>query len=119
MEDASLTTVEKIRKILGVLPDSYKNVDLGQLYILREKYPDIYVKVEERLETGWDQTISLIEQGIKEGVVRPVNIKLVKMMFEASIEQFFSRDILVKNGIGYLDALNEVVSIIVDGIASR
>ena len=94
-------------------------MDLGQLYILREKYPDIYVKVEERLETGWDQTIALIEQGIKEGVVRPVNIKLVKMMFEASIEQFVSRDILVKNGISYLEALDEVVNIIVEGIAAR
>jgi len=119
VEDNSLSTIEKIRRILGVLPDSYKNVDLGQLYILREKYPDIYVKVEERLETGWDQTIALIEQGIKEGVVRPVNIKLVKMMFEASIEQFFSRDILVKNGISYLEALDEVVNIIVEGIAAR
>ena len=77
------------------------------------------MKVEERLETGWDQTIALIEQGIKEGVIRPVNIKLVKMMFEASIEQFFSRDILVRNGIGYLDTLDEIVNIIVDGIAVR
>ncbi len=117
--DEGTTTVEKIRKILGVLPDSYKSVDLGQLYILRDKYPDIYAKVEERLETGWEQTIALIEQGIEEGVVRPVNIKLVKMMFEASIEQFFSRDILVKNGISYLEALDEVVNIIVEGIAAR
>ena len=67
VEDKSLNTVEKIRRILGVLPDSYKNVDLGQLYI----------------------------------------------------EQFFSRDILVRNGIGYLDALDEIVNIIVDGIAVR
>ena len=119
VEDSTLSTVEKIRKILGVLPDSYKNVDLNQLYILREKYPDIYVKVEERLETGWDLTISLIEQGIKEGVIRPVNISLVKMMFEASLEQFFSRDILVRNEISYVEALNEVVNIIVDGISVR
>ena len=119
VEDPDLSTVEKIRKILGVLPDSYRNVDLNQLYILREKYPDIYVKVEERLETGWDLTISLIEKGIKEGVIRPVNIALVKMMFEASLEQFFSRDILIRNEIGYVDALNEVVDIIVDGISVR
>ena len=119
VEDPALSTVEKIRKILGVLPDSYKNVDLNQLYILREKYPDIYVKVEERLETGWDLTISLIEQGIKEGVIRPINIVLVKMMFEASLEQFFSRDILVRNDISYLEALNEVVDIIVDGITVK
>ena len=118
VENESLSTVEKIRAILGVLPDSYKNVDLEQLYILREKYPDIYVKVEERLETGWEQTIALIEQGIREGVVRPVNIGLVKMMFEASVEQFFSRDILVKNNIGYVDALEEVVDILMDGIVA-
>ena len=119
VENESLSTVEKIRAILGVLPDSYKNVDLEQLYILREKYPDIYVKVEERLETGWEQTIALIEQGIREGVVRPVNIGLVKMMFEASVEQFFSRDILVRNDISYIEALNEVVDIIVDGISVK
>ena len=116
IDDPTTTTVEKIRKILGVLPDSYKSMDLGQLYILREKYPDIYAKVEERLETGWEQTIALMAPGIRDGVIRPVNIGLVKMMFEASIEQFFSRDILVRNGIDYMDALNEVVDIIVDGI---
>ena len=88
----------------------------GSAEYIREKYPDIYAKVEERLETGWEQTIALMEQGIREGVIRPVNIGLVKMMFEASIEQFFSRDILVRNGIDYMDALNEVVDIIVDGI---
>ena len=119
VEDPELDTTEKIRRVLGVLPDSYKNIDLGQLYILREKHPDIYERVEERLETGWEQTIALIEKGIAEGVIRPVNIRLLKMMYEASIEQFFSRDILVKNDISYADALNQVVDIIVDGIAVR
>jgi len=119
VEDPKLTTIEKIRRILGVLPDSYKNIDLKQLYILREKHPDIYERVEERLETGWEQTIALIEKGIAEGVIRPVNIRLIKMMYEASIEQFFSRDILVKNDIAYVDALNNIVDIIVDGIAVR
>ena len=38
VEDPKLSTTDKIRKILGVLPDSYKNIDLKQLYILREKY---------------------------------------------------------------------------------
>ena len=41
IDDPTTTTVEKIRKILGVLPDSYKSMDLGQLYILREKYPEL------------------------------------------------------------------------------
>lgn len=118
LKDESLSTTEKIRKILCVLPDGYKSIDLRQLYQLREKYPKIYLKVEERLESGWEGTISLIEQGINEGVIRPVNIMVLKTMLEATVEQFFQRDVLITNGISYMDALEEVVNIIVDGILS-
>ena len=117
--DESLSTLEKIRKILGVMPESYRNVDFRQLYMLRDKYPAIYTRVEERLETGWESTIELLEQGMREGVIRKVNIPIVKMMLEASLEQFFQRDILIRNDMGYMDALEEVVNVIVDGIAAR
>lgn len=116
LEDESMTTIEKVRKILGVIPEGYKDVDFGQLYSLKDKYPAIYKQVEIRLETGWETTIALIEQGIREGVIREVNIPLVKMMLEASLEQFFQRDILIQNHISYMEALDEVVGIIVDGI---
>jgi AcrR family transcriptional regulator len=119
MEDGSLSTTEKIRKILGVMPESYANLDFQQLYPLKDKYPKIYHRLEERLESGWENTIALIHQGIDEKAIRPVNVCLVKMMLEASIEQFFSRDILIRNGISYMDALDEVVGVIVDGIAVR
>lgn len=116
LEDENMTTLEKIRKILGVMPEGYKDVDFGQLYSLKDKYPAIYKQVEIRLETGWETTIALIEQGMREGVIREVNIPLVKMMLEASLEQFFQRDILIQNHISYMEALDEVVGIIVDGI---
>lgn len=119
LKDESLDTLEKIRKIMGVMPESYKNVDFRQLYLLRDKYPATYEKVEERLETGWENTIALLEQGMSEGVVRKVSIPIVKMMLEASLEQFFQRDILIRNDISYLEALNEVVNVIVDGIAVK
>lgn len=117
--DDSLSTLEKIRKILGVIPEGYQEIDFRQLYLLREKYPTIYAKVEERLETGWETTISLLEQGIREGTIRPVKIPIVKMMLEAALEQFFQRDILIQNKISYVDALQEVVDILVDGIVKK
>lgn len=119
LNDESLDTLEKIRKVLGVIPEGYREIDFRQLYLLREKYPAIYQRVEERLETGWENTIALLEQGMREGVVRKVNIPIVKMMMEAAIEQFFQRDILLQNGISYMDALDEVVDILVDGIRIR
>lgn len=119
LADETLNTLEKVRKVLSVMPESYKNVDFRQLYMLKDKYPAIYLKVEERLETGWENTILLLEQGIEEGVIRPVRIPLIKMMLEASLEQFFRRDILILNDIGYIEALEAVVDVLVDGIAMR
>lgn len=117
VEDESLSTVEKIRRIMSVIPDGYRNVDFQKLYQLKEKYPDVYKQVERRLETGWEETIALLEQGMEEGCVRRIYIPLVKMMLEATLEQFFQRDILIQNKITYVDALEEVVGIIMEGIA--
>ncbi len=117
--NTELSTLEKIRAILGVMPERYREIDFRQLYLLKEKYPRIYRQVENRLETGWETTIMLIEQGIREGVIRPVRIPLVKLMMETALEQFFQRDILIRNGITYQQALEEVVSILVDGMVVR
>ncbi len=114
--DDSLSTVEKIRKILGVMPESYKEMDFGRFYLLRDKYPAIFAKVEERLETGWETTLELLEQGQKEGVIRKVDISLVKLMFEATLEQFFRRDYISKNNFNYNETLAEVVDILIEGI---
>ena len=77
--DATLTTIQKVKKILGVMPEGYQNLDFRQLYVLRDKYPAIYEKVEERLESGWENTIVLLQRGIDEGVIRPVSIPIVKI----------------------------------------
>lgn len=116
LADKKMPTIEKIKTILGVMPEGYKDVDFRQLYLLKDKYPAIYKQVELRLETGWEATIALIEQGIAEGVVRPVQIPILKLMLEAALEQFFQRDILIQHGIPYKQALDEVVEILVDGI---
>lgn len=119
LEDTRLSTLEKIKAIMGVMPEGYKEIDFRQLYLLKDKYPTIYKQVEKRLETGWETTIALLEQGIREGVVRPVRLPILKMMMEAALEQFFQRDILLKHQISYYEALEEVVSILVDGIRVR
>ena len=116
LEDESLGTVAKVRAILGVLPEGYRDIDFRQLYSLKEKYPRIYEKVEQRLETGWETTIGLLEQGIEEGSIRKIQIPVLKTMLEATLEQFFKRDVLLQNKIAYQDALDEVVAILVDGI---
>lgn len=119
LEDATLDIEQKIRRILSVLPESYESIDLRKLYQLKDKYPKIYQKVEERLENGWETTITLLEQGMEEGVIRKIPIPILKTMFEASLEQFFRRDILMANDISYGEALKQLVEILMYGITER
>lgn len=53
MEDKHLSLLQKIRKILGVMPENYTDFDFTQFYVLRDKHPEVYERVRQRLESGW------------------------------------------------------------------
>lgn len=116
INNTDIDIVDKITTMLGVLPESYKDIDLRQLYMLKYKYPVIYKRVEERFENGWQQTIELLKEAMEEGKVRKVNVDIFKMMMEAALEQFFQRDILIYNSLSYEEGLKEVVGILMNGI---
>ncbi len=116
INNTDIDIVDKITTMLGVLPESYKDIDLRQLYMLKDKYPVIYKRVEERFENGWQQTIELLKEAMEEGKVRKVNVDIFKMMMEAALEQFFQRDILIYNSLSYEEGLKEVVGILMNGI---
>ena len=114
--NTSRPVIESIRELLGAMSDEYQDIDFRQLYILKEKYPGIYAHVEKRLESDWEPVIALLDKGMEEGAVRRFPVIVLQTMMQATLEQFFQRDILLQNGITYHEALQEVVNILVDGI---
>jgi len=118
-DNPDLTTSEKIRKILGAMPESYRNLDFREIVAARAKFPDMYARIEERLETGWELTISLLEQGMREGSIRKIDIPVFKTIFEAALEHFLTRDVLGLNNITYDAALSELCDVLMQGIEVR
>ncbi len=116
MDDPNLDTIQKFRKILNVMPESYQDIDFRQLYPLKEKYPKVYLQIEKRLETGWENTLGLLKEGIAQGRIRDVNPLIFKAMMEASLERFFQSDFLLANGISYQEGLDEVVDLLLNGV---
>lgn len=116
VEDETLDVTEKIRRIMVVLPERYQNIGLSNLYQLKEKYPSVYKRVEQYLDTDWDATIALLEQGMKEGKIRTISIPLLKTMFESTLEAFFATDVLVKEQMRYEDAMQQLIELIMQGI---
>ncbi len=116
VNNKQLSLLDKIRKILGVMPENYMDFDFTQFYILKDKYPEVYDRVKIRLENGWEMTTELLEQGVKEGLVRQMDFRLFQLIYEAAVERFLMGDELDKLDIEYMDALKGLVSLMVDGI---
>lgn len=115
-ENHELDLLDKIQKILITLPEKYANIDWRQIAVLRDRFPTIYAKVEQRLENGWETTLELLQQAIEEGRIRPISLPIFKAIVEASIEHFIGSTTLLVNEIDYQTALNEMVSILIRGI---
>lgn len=116
LEDGTLSVVEKIRKIMIVLPGRYENLNITQIALMEEKYPKVYRKIQKRLESDWEPTIALLEEGMARGKIRKISIPVLKAMIEGTISQFFSRNVLSEENVSYAQALDAMMEIIMRGI---
>ena len=114
--DPSLSTVDKLRAIMAVLPENYYGYDYSALQQLAEKYPLAHAKLNDRLETGWEKTFDLLKKGISEGRIRDINLDIFKLMYEASVEKLLIGEFLKTNTTAYPTALKQIVDVMVDGI---
>ena len=114
--DESLDLVDKISKLIVCLPDNYKNIDFRRVYQLKEKYPKVYMKVAERVESDWGETEKLLNQAMDQGLIKRVPIQLIKLMVEGTIEKFLSSEELARTEYSYEDSLNMMIDVIINGI---
>ncbi len=115
-KEADLPIDVRFKHILGVLPETSVDVNFTELYTVRDKYPKVYERIQSRLESGWELTLSLLDEGIEQGVFRPVDKIVFQLTFEAAIERFLTGDELAQNQLNYSDVLQGLVDILVDGI---
>lgn len=119
LQDDKLPLEEKIKKILIVLPDRYANIDFRKISGGKEKYPKVYAEIEKWLNSGWEPTISLLQEGIDSGLLKQFSIPILKCMVEAAIQQFLNGEELLIHGVSYDTALNEMLDILWNGIANE
>ncbi len=115
----NLSILDKLRGILGVLPDSYKNFDYQALYQFKDKYPAAYEKLAMRLDSGWDKTFELLRLGQQEGIVRNIDLELFKISYEATITRLIMTDALEKKSLDYPTAFRMVVDFMIHGLIEK
>ena len=117
LDEEGLELEDRVRKLLAAFPERFTEIDFTKLGDLKAKYPKIYKKLTKRLDSGWEPTMALLEQGKEEGIYRKdANFTIFKVMMDASVARFFETDTLKKSKISYVEALNQVVDILLTGI---
>lgn len=117
--ESDMPLEDKIRKVMIAMPDQYSVFDFRELNELQSKYPKAYANLNEHLESNWEPVLTLLEEGKKQGVVRDINIPVLRIMITASFESFLSQKELEKYDISYNDALNAMMNIVMHGISRR
>lgn len=113
------TLQEKLRAVIIAMPTEYAALDLRQMKELDEKYPVVAARVRSQLENGWEPTMALLEQAVAEGVMRPVSLPVLRQMITASIESFLADHSLAESGVQYVAVLEEMISILLEGVLLR
>lgn len=114
--DAPCPIEERIRAVIVALPEQYRALDFRLLDALDEKYPAAGRRVRQHLETNWEPTIALLEEGMAQGRIRPVSIPVLRQMITSSIEGFLSGS---QGDSSYADTLETMIDIIMNGIRRR
>ena len=107
---------ERIKAVIVALPEQYQTLDFRLLGELEEKYPAAARRVREHLETNWEPTITLLEEGMAAGRIRSVPIPVLRLMITASIERFLTGG---ESEASYADTLAGMIDIIMNGIRRR
>ncbi|MDN5378161.1 MAG: hypothetical protein PWQ76_416 [Clostridiales bacterium] len=116
---SNLETSQKIREVIIALPKDFIDLDFRKFDELAKTYPKVYERVAKHIEDDWEPIFELLEQGMREGKIRRINLQILREIISAAIKYYLASGELTRHGINYADALEETVSIIMDGILAK
>ena len=83
-EDQSLTALEKTQRLLCAVPQ--KPLQLYRIRELRRAFPQAYLQLTVWLETGWENTFAIMDEGVAEGTLAPFDHALFAKIYAFVIE---------------------------------
>ncbi|WP_010272933.1 hypothetical protein [Paenibacillus senegalensis] len=76
-----------LKKTLVNLPEWFVLSDTRLLKELKQKYPVQWAEIDKHVTHGWSQVQELVEQGVREGTIRPFNLDLFIQMYIGCLYQ--------------------------------
>lgn len=118
MENSALTLIEKIKKVITVIPkynDFYNWQILDQM---RKTHPTQWQRVHAALNE-WDELRELIEQGIREGLIADQNVPLLMKLIIDATNSILDRKFFYDNSITVTEAMDAIVDTLLFGFIKQ
>ena len=119
IQDNSINDLEKLKGLLTIIPTSYNTIDYTKIYEIKKFYPNTYEKIIRRLDSGWQPIEVLVNKCIDEGLIKKVNLYLMKSILIGSIRILLEDNNLHKEKIEYKGTMKNIVDIMFDGLVIK
>lgn len=119
LHDKSLNLLKKITQILICVPEEFNTMDIRLLVDLKRLHYNQWVKIDEFLKQEWDLVIKLMEEGIKTGVIREINLQLFVELYLGAINQIYQPNFSLNTKLTMSEILKSVIDILLNGISIK
>ncbi|KKO55482.1 TetR/AcrR family transcriptional regulator [Paenibacillus sp. DMB20] len=117
--DSTLNTVDKLKKMLVLIPADFQFIDTNLLIELQRYYPKQWNILEQFINEQWDGIIELINVGVDQGLLRSFNTKIFIDLYVGGLHRIIEGSPKSKNNSTLHDSLQEMGEILMSGVFKK
>ncbi|WBW96823.1 TetR/AcrR family transcriptional regulator [Oceanirhabdus sp. W0125-5] len=114
--ESDIPIIDKLKKVLTLLPDNINNFNYGRLYELRAMRPDLYVFVDNHFKADWENTTFLFNQAISQKVIREFDMKVMRNILIGIYQSIFDPYSPIENYGDYKRTLVDMIDLVLRGV---
>lgn len=115
----SLDIIEKIKAMLIAYPKVFGHINDRIIDDVHRYLPTEWVKFEHYHDEKWRMIEKLLHQGIAAGLLRPVNLAILRKMFIGAMDELLDYSFLVQNEILFSETLETAADILICGLIKQ
>ncbi|URJ43877.1 TetR/AcrR family transcriptional regulator [Paenibacillus polymyxa] len=118
IENNELSLLDKIKQSIRVMPLYYKFYDLRILDQMKKYYPEQWKRVHADLN-DWSPIRTLIQEGIREGIIVNKNEALIMKLIIESVNLTLDQRFFLDNSVTVEEATYSIVDILLFGLVEK
>ncbi|ERI07344.1 transcriptional regulator, TetR family [Aneurinibacillus aneurinilyticus ATCC 12856] len=115
VQDENLTILEKIKRVVTVMPTYVEFYDLRVFEQMKRYFPKQWETLHAELN-DWEALRFLVEEGIRKGQLADMNVAFIMKLFIDAANSTLDRNFFMQNNISVPEALSSIVDVLLFGL---